>query len=170
MQSSGEADSTDDSADGVSHGEKQYPAIGPLHAQPFSNTTNLGSTAPGVGWGGKSQVRARVRLAFCRPLHLLLHLCLSDHCGCATAGGALPHYVGARASKRYHIAASGKEHSTDICPQLYTAEKLCVASSLLQSSFVKLTKPLRTPLQPRSPRSHEQPRPSSSRFAKCGAV
>jgi hypothetical protein len=64
VQSSGEADNADDSADGASYDDNDFQAIGPLHAQPFSDTTGLGSTAAGVGWGGKSQVRTRARLVF----------------------------------------------------------------------------------------------------------
>lgn len=51
----------DDSADDVaSQAENEHQAIGPLHASPSSTNTGLGATAPGVGWGGKSQVRKSV--------------------------------------------------------------------------------------------------------------
>ena len=57
IRPSGEPVSADDSADDVPNGDNEHQVFGPLHATPFSTATGLGSTAPGVGWGGKSQVR-----------------------------------------------------------------------------------------------------------------
>ena len=54
LQSGAQSDAVDAAA---TDGDEEE-AIGPLYTRPFSSSTDLGSTAPGVGWGGKSQVRS----------------------------------------------------------------------------------------------------------------
>lgn len=53
--------SGDDAAlasDADDYGDGTHLAVGPLHTRPFSSSNaaaDMGATAPGVGWGGKSQ-------------------------------------------------------------------------------------------------------------------
>ena len=56
VQSSGDVVALVSDAD--DYGDGTHLAVGPLHTRPFSSSNaaaDMGATAPGVGWGGKSQ-------------------------------------------------------------------------------------------------------------------